>query len=74
MIASEFRGKKYVFRALEMRYGDFSKRGPMIVSMSGKPPLFRYLQMEAKSRDGREETERGKTGESATFGQLGLEM
>ena len=31
MIASEFRGKKYVFRALEMRYGDFSKRGPMIV-------------------------------------------
>src|ERR1700685_2180933 len=31
MIASEFMGKEYVFRALEMRYGDFSKRGPMIV-------------------------------------------
>ena len=29
---------------------------------------------EAKSRDGREETERGKTGESATFGKLGLDM
>ena len=43
MITSEFRAKKYVFQALEIGYGDFSKMSPMIVADHSKSDLLSSL-------------------------------
>ena len=45
MIASEFKAKNYVFRVLEIGYGDFSKMSPMIVADHNKSDLLSSLRI-----------------------------